>query len=77
MMDDKARQTPQQRIIELESLLAHQQRLLEHLDETLRNHELRLANVERQRAELVDQMDRLHAQVEGGRSAEDEKPPHY
>lgn len=69
--------TLQDKIIELETLLAHQQRLIDHLDETLRNHESRLASVERQRADLADQLDRLHAQVESGASAEDEKPPHY
>ncbi len=69
--------TLQHKIIELETLLAHQQRLIDHLDETLRNHEARLSSVERQRADLADQLDRLHAQVEAGGTAEDDKPPHY
>ena len=64
------------KIIDIETKLAHQEHLLSSLNEALANQQLQLTNLEHLCQSLVD---RIRALSAGGREngSSDEKPPHY
>ncbi len=66
-----------ERFIDLETRLAHQERLIEQLNEVLTDQQSRLTRLEEVSESLKD---RLRAIGEGGAGTsapEDERPPHY
>ena len=65
------------RVTELESLFSHGQRLLEQLDEIVREQATRLAAQQRRMQQLHDQIERQTAAMTERRTLEDERPPHY
>ena len=67
----------EERLIELETRVAHQERLIEELNDVLTDQQSQLTRLE-QTAEALK--DRLRALGEGGAGASDpeaERPPHY
>ncbi len=66
-----------ERFVDLETRLAHQERLIEELNDVLTDQQARLTHLEAVSESLKD---RLRALGEGGigpGAPEDERPPHY
>ena len=66
MSDDK--------LIDIETKLAHQEHLLEELNEVMTSQQTQISRLENICKSLID---RMHDMPESGASAGDEKPPHY
>ena len=64
------------RLIDIESKLAHQEHLLDELNQAVTDQQARIHDLEELGRHLLD---RLRAVGEGGtaESADDERPPHY
>ena len=65
------------RIIELEGLYMHQQKLVQDLNDVVVQLQRRLDQFEMHTARLSARTESLLASVETPRRLEDEKPPHY
>lgn len=69
--------TEAERLIEIESALAHQQRLCEQLNEVVVDQTQRLLKLERLVVQLENQVRDVMRQTREQRDLLDEKPPHY
>ena len=65
------------RIIELEGLFTHQQKLIQDLNEVILDQQRRLERFELHAAHLAARTEAMLASVEMPSRPEDEKPPHY
>ena len=65
-----------EKIINIETKLAHQEHLLSALNEALANQQAQIADLEHLCQSLVDRF-RALAGAGGGNGSSDEKPPHY
>lgn len=68
--------TPDPRLVDLESKLAFLERTLELLDEVVREQDQRLEAFERRLAELGERFSKAEGEAEE-RDPADERPPHY
>lgn len=66
----------EERFVELESRLAHQDQLLHELNEALTSQQAQLAQLEELCRNLVDRLRSLGDGIQAGDPA-DERPPHY
>jgi len=66
----------EERLIELETKLAHQEHLLGELDDALRNQQAQIAQLELFCKSLLDKI-RALPDGDSGVGTEDERPPHY
>ena len=66
----------EEKLIEFETKLAHQEHLLSELDDALSNQQAQIGNLEHLCQTLVERIRALSETGVGG-SADDEKPPHY
>ena len=64
------------RLIDLESKLAHQDQLLNELNEVVTEQQARIMQLEQLSASLIDRV-RAIGESTPGESAPDETPPHY
>lgn len=64
------------KLIDIESKLAHQEHLLSELDDALSNQQAQIGNLEHLCQTLVERIRALSETGVGG-GADDEKPPHY
>lgn len=64
------------RIIELETRLAHQDQLLGELNDVLTDQQSRLMQLERLNRELIDRLNSLASDMPA-EAGGDERPPHY
>ncbi len=71
------KRTPEQRLIALETELAHQQRLCEQLNEVLIEHTKAITQMERIILRLEGQVKEIRRQAEDAKDPADDKPPHY
>ena len=67
----------EQRIIEIETKLAYQEVTLGELNQVLTDQQSQLTRLERLSARLLDRLESLTADGEGGEDAGEERPPHY
>lgn len=65
-----------EKIIDIETKLAHQEHLLSALNEALSNQQAQIADLERLCQSLVDRFRALSGS-EVGNGHDDEEPPHY
>ncbi len=65
-----------EKIIEIETKLAHQEHLLAALDEALTNQQAQIAELEHLCQSLVERI-RALSEAGGGKASDDEAPPHY
>ena len=66
----------EERLIDLETKLAHQEHLLNELDDALTNQQAQISQLELLCKSLVDRIKALPDGDSGG-GTEDERPPHY
>ena len=62
------------RLIDIETKLAHQEQLLSELNDALTNQQAQISQLESLCQSLID---RLKSLVDGADQATDERPPHY
>lgn len=65
-----------EKLIDIETKLAHQEHLLAELDEALSNQQAQIGNLEHLCQTLLERIRALSETGIGG-GADDEKPPHY
>jgi SlyX protein len=65
-----------EKLIDIETKLAHQEHQLAELDDALSNQQAQIGNLEHLCQTLVERIRALSA-TGGGGNADDEKPPHY
>jgi SlyX protein len=73
---DGAEIMDENRVIEIETRLAHQEHLLIELNEVLTDQQVRLGRLEELCNSLIERF-RAMAEDRGTRPAPDERPPHY
>lgn len=66
----------EEKLIDIETKLAHQEHLLAELDDALSNQQAQIGNLEHLCQTLVERI-RALSETGVGDSADDEKPPHY
>ncbi len=65
-----------EKLIGIETKLAHQEHLLAELDDALSNQQAQIGNLEHLCQTLVERI-RALSETGGGGDSDDEKPPHY
>ena len=65
-----------EKLVDIEMKLAHQEHLLLELNDALSNQQAQIAGLEHLCQSLVERI-RALSEAGGGNGAEDEKPPHY
>lgn len=65
------------RIVELEGLFTHQQKLIQDLNEVVIDQQRRLDQCESHAAQLSARTESVLASIETPHRLEDDKPPHY
>lgn len=66
----------EERVIDIETKLAHQERLLSELDDVLTDQQARISRLEVLCQSLIDRIKSL-AETAGAERPPDERPPHY
>ena len=77
LQDRSQRPTVENRLVELESQLAHHQRVCEQLNEVVVQHTRTIMELEYKLARLESQWKELRGQTAEVRDLLEEKPPHY
>jgi SlyX protein len=65
-----------EKLIDIETKLAHQEHQLAELDDALSNQQAQIGNLEHLCQTLVERI-RALSETGGGGGSDDEKPPHY
>lgn len=75
--DDHPPSVPADRLVHIEELVTHFERLIAELNEALTAQERRLSHLEHIVARMSDEIGMFSARLEPRRQPEDDRPPHY